>query len=229
MKHKRLGLAMILASGFAGAQGNPPAAPWVRATGEGVVYAKPDQAKLDIGIVSQAATAQAAGAQNAEATAAVLDRLHKTLGPKADIPTISYSLNPNYQFDQGKRTQKGYNAVNTVEVTSDDLSGAGKLIDAATGAGANQVGLQFGIKDEKPLRAQALRKATEEARSNAASMASALGLKLGRVLFLEQGGEEPIRPMIASVAERVNVQAATPVEANTIEVRATVTLTMAVE
>ncbi len=233
MRSNRLGLAMILVSGFAGAQGQggapPPATPSVRASGEGVVYAKPDQARIDIGVVSQAATAQAAGAQNAAATQSVLDRLHKALGPKADIRTTSYSLNPNYQFEQGKRTQKGYNAVNTVEVTTDDLANVGKLIDAATAAGGNQIDLQFTIKDEKPLRAEALRKATQEARSNAAAMAAALGLKLGRVLFLEQDGEPPIRPLVASVAETVEVRTATPVEANAIEVRASVTLTMAVE
>ena len=145
MKSNRLGLAMILVSGFAGAQGSegtPAGAPVssagaasVRAGGEGVVYAKPDQAKIDIGVVTQAATAQAAGSQNAAQTQAVLDRLHSVLGSKADIRTISYSLNPNYQYPHGAREKPsihGYSASNAVEITSDDLAGIGKVIDAAT-------------------------------------------------------------------------------------------------
>src|SRR5580698_3214681 len=105
MRSNRLGLAMILVSGFAAAQGPPggkadasPAS--VRAVAEGVVSAQPDRAEIDIGVVTQAATAQAAASKNAAATQAVLDRLRKTLGSKADIRTTSYSLNPAYRFDQ---------------------------------------------------------------------------------------------------------------------------------
>jgi len=239
MKSNRLGLAMALVSGFAYAQGpsgHPPAGPpgagqaSVRAGGDGVVYANPDEAKIDIGVVTQAATAQAAGAQNAAQTQAVLNKLRAVMGSKADIRTISYSLNPNYQYprDGGKPSINGYNASNTVEITSDDLPGLGKLIDAATEGGANQVQrLQFGLKDEKPARAEALRKAAQEARSNAEAMAGALGLKLGRVLQLEQMTAAPIRPMVAAAAKLP--MATTPVEAEAIEVRASVTLTMAVE
>ncbi|HTX39434.1 MAG TPA: hypothetical protein VME43_30660 [Bryobacteraceae bacterium] len=59
MKSNRLGLAMILVSGFAGAQGvgaqagAGAAPPLVRASGDGVVYAQPDEAKIDIGVVTQ--------------------------------------------------------------------------------------------------------------------------------------------------------------------------------
>lgn len=153
------------------------------------------------------------------------------MGPKAEIQTISYSLNPNYRFEQGKRTVDGYSAMNTVEVTSGDLPGVGKVIDAATMGGANQIQqLQYVLKNAKPALAEALRKAAEEARSNAAAMAGALGLKLGRVLSLEQTTAEPMqpRPVMAMETESVRV-APTPIQAQTIEVRATVTLTMAVE
>jgi len=228
MLANRLGLAMILVGGFAGAgtQTDPAS---VRATGAGVVYAKPDQARIDIGVVSQAATAQAASSQNAAATQSVLDRVHKTLGPKADIRTISYSLNPDYRYDKGKRTLLGYNATNTVEIISDDLAGLGKVIDAATEGGANEIQrLQFGLKDEKPARAEALRKAAEEARSNATAMAAALGLKLGRVLLVEQSDEVPERPT-AGAMQTVTVQAVTPIEAEAVAIRASVTLTISIE
>lgn len=227
MKSNRLGLAMVLVSGFACAQ---PAASSagpasVRTTGEGVVYSKPDQAKIDIGVVTEAPTAQATGAQNATQTQAVLDRLHSALGSKADIRTVSYSLNPSYQYprDGGKPTLNGYNAVNTVEITTEDLAGLGKVIDAATEGGANRIQqLQFLLKDERPARAEALRKAAQVARSNAEAMAGALGLKLGRVISMEQTNSQPIRPMLANTAS-------TPVEPQAIEVRAAVTLTVAVE
>ena len=88
--------------------------------------------------------------------------------------------------------------------------------------------LQFVLKDERPVRAEALRKATQEARWNAAAMAGALGVKLGRVVSMEQTTAMPVRPLISMAAERVNA-APTPIEPGAIEVRASVTLTMAIE
>ncbi len=48
--------------------------------GQATVSDKPDQAKLDVGVVTQAATAQDAAAQNASQVAAVLAQLQTVLG-----------------------------------------------------------------------------------------------------------------------------------------------------
>ncbi len=204
--------------------------PSIMATGEAVVYAKPDLAKIDIGVLTQAASAQAASAQNAAQLQTVLDKLRAVLGPKADIRTAGYSLTPNYQYPKpgGAPTVAGYSASNTVEITTEDLPGVGKLIDAATQAGATNVQqLQFTVKDEAPVRAEALRQASAQARVNAESMAAGLGLKLGKVLWLDQGTTpQVVRPMMQMARAG---GAPTPVEEGKIEVRATVTLTIALE
>jgi uncharacterized protein YggE len=222
---------LFLFVGIAAAAGaQTPSVPAVRANGEGSVFAQPDCAKIDIGVVTHAPTAQAASSQNAGQLQSVLAKLHEVLGQSADIRTISFSLNPIYQYPKsgGKPTIDGYCAANIVEVTSGDLPNIGKLIDAATAGGANEIrSLQFTLKDEKPVRAAALRQAVLEARANAQAMAGALGLKLGKLLLLEQSPSQPIRPVMAAMAARV--AAPTPIETEPIEVRAAVTLTMAVE
>jgi uncharacterized protein YggE len=204
----------------------------VRASGDGVVYARPDRAIFDIGVVTEAATAQAAGSQNAAQVQSMLAKLRGVIGPQARVQSTSYALNPEYQYPKsgGKPTISGYRAVNVVEVTMDDLAAAGKAIDAATEGGANEIQrLRFTLKDEKPARAEALRQAAEAARANAEAMAAALGLKLGRVLRVEQGAEEGvIRPQPMAMARAAGA-VATPVEAEAIEVRATVTLTVALQ
>lgn len=97
-----------------------------------MVSVKPDRVKIDIGVVTQAATAQTAASQNAGQVQAVIAKLRSVLGPKGDIRTINYSLAPNYQFlKDGQRVMKGFTANNIVQVTSDDVEGVGKLIDAA--------------------------------------------------------------------------------------------------
>jgi len=227
MKYLPFSILLLLAATVWG-QPQPPS---VRATGSGSVFVKPDRVKIDIGVVTQAGSADAAASQNAAQLQAVLGKLHSALGSKGEIRTISFSLNPVYQYSKngGKPTIDGYSASNIVEITSDDVANAGKLIDAATAGGANQIhSLQFTLKDEKPARSEALKAAALEARANAEAMAAALGLKLGKVLLLEQSSAQPVRPMMTAMANRVTV-ANTPVESEPIEVRATVTLTMQVE
>jgi uncharacterized protein YggE len=229
-KCMKLGLfsISILGSAALWGQPNPPA---VRAIGSASVFVKPDRAKIDIGVVTQAALADAAASQNAAQLQSVLAKLHTALGPNADIRTISYALNPVYQYPKagGKATIDGYSAVNIVEVTSDDLPNIGKVIDAGTAGGANEIrSLQFTLKDQKPARSEALRKASMEARDNAEAMAGALGLKLGKVLMLEQSGGQPVRPMMLPMNART-AAVNTPIEAEPIEVQVSVTLTVMVE
>lgn len=221
-------LFLFISAVAAGAQ--TPPVPSVRASGEGSVFAQPDCAKIDIGVVTQAPTAQAASSQNAGQLQSVLAKLHDILGQKAEIKTISYSLNPVYQYPKtgGKPAIDGYSASNVVEVTSGDLPNIGKVIDAATAGGANEIrSLQFTLKDDKAVRAAALRQAVLEAHANAQAMAGALGLKLGKLLLLEQSSAPPVRPMMAAMSARA--AAPTPIETQPVEVRASVTLTMAVE
>src|SRR5690349_17136941 len=111
----------------------------VIAHGEGTVSGKPDEVRIDIGVVTQAPTAQDAGAQNAKQSSAVIAELKQQIGAKAEFQTKNYSLAPLYRNprDGAKPTISGYQANNTVEVRLNDVAMAGKVIDAATKSGAN--------------------------------------------------------------------------------------------
>jgi uncharacterized protein len=204
----------------------PP--PSIRTAGEAVVSVKPDRVIIDIGVVTQASTAQAAAAQNAAGLDAAMRALKNAAGPGAQIKTVAYSLDPNYRYPrQGQAEIAGYTARNVVQVTTDDLSAAGKIIDAATESGANTVQrLQFTLKDDQAAQAQALREAASRARAAAEVLASALGVKIVRLLSAEQGGVSRPQPLMG-VAQLMSSPAAppTPVAPGTIEIRAAVTLT----
>lgn len=207
--------------------------PSIRVSGDATVTVKPDQAEISIGVVTQAQGAQAAAAQNAQKQDAVIAGLRKLLGAEADIKTISYSLSPNYRYPKegGQPTITGYTATNVVQVKTPDLTQVGKVIDLATGSGANTIqSLRFTLKDESGVRAQALREASTKARSKAEAIASALGLKIQRVLRVEEGGLTT-RAGVEYGAELqvLRAQAATtPIESGSIDVRASVTLTVEV-
>jgi uncharacterized protein YggE len=195
----------------------------VGASGQAIVSVKPDQAKLDVGVMTQAATAQDAAAQNASQVAAVLAQLRTVLGSAADIKTIGYSLNATYRYPQGAPpVLTGYTASNTVEVTMTDLSLIGRTIDAASQAGANSVqGLQFSIQDEEPVRQQALSLATKQAKAHAQAIASGIGASLGAVVAAQEGGGVSVRALASGAAAATTP---TPIETGLVEIQATVSI-----
>lgn len=213
------------------ASGRPPQISTVRGHGESVVSVRPDQVKIDIGVVSQAQTAQAAGAQNAKQVADVLASLKQMLGPTAEIQTIGYSLTPNYRYakDGGNPSITGYTATNMVQVKSADLASIGKVIDAATKTGANNInGIQFMLKDEQAARGEALKQAALNARANAEAMAAGLGLKIGKLVSIEHGQPVqvyPVRQMEMMRAAQASADVPTSIESGSIQIRATVTVT----
>ena len=223
--------ALIVCAGEAVAQDSADkiVRPSIRVTGDSTVTVKPDQAEISIGVVTQASAAQAAAAQNAQKQDVVITELRKLLGAGADIKTISYSLSPNYRYPKegGQPTITGYTATNIVQVKTPDLTQVGKVIDLATGSGANTIqSLRFTLKDELSARTRALQEASTKARAKSQAIASSLGLKIVRVLHVEEGGQVIGLPVNGrAFAEKANV-AQTPVEAGTIDVRATVTLTV---
>jgi uncharacterized protein len=203
----------------------------VIAHGEGHVSVRPDQVRIQIGVTTQAASAQETATQNAKQSAAVIAELKQQLGAAAEFQTTNYSIYPMYrnQSGGGKPSISGYQANNTVEVRLSDITMAGKVVDMATKSGANQVqGIHFSLKDEQKARGEALQKAATQARANAQALASSLGLKVVRLVKIEDGQPVrvvPVRSEIMMMSRQAADTTPTPVEAGDIDIRATVTVT----
>jgi uncharacterized protein len=207
-----------------------PRLPSVTANGEAVITVEPDQAEIDIGVVTQAKNALEAAKGNAEKLARVMGEVKKLLGKGDEIKTASYSLNPNYRYPQGGKPEiVGYTATNVLHIKTGALENVGKLIDAAMQAGANTIQrLLFTLKDQQSAQLQALRLASTKAKAKAEEMANALGLKIVKILSITEG-EQGVRPIVMPQPRmtqmEAQVAAPTPVEAGTIEVRSSVSLT----
>ena len=195
--------------------------------GDATVTANPDQVKVSVGVTTKAATAQDAAGQNATIVTAVIAALQKILGASADIKTIGYSVTPNYTYPTNlPAVLNSYSASNTLDVTSSDIAGIGKVIDAATNAGANNVqSLRFSVKDETPLRAQALRLATLNARSKADSIALGVSMRVGNVLSVQEGyNSQIVAANRLATATPGAATPTTPVEPGLVQVTAYITL-----
>ena len=193
-----MGLGALAFPAFGEAPAPAPAA--IRVTGEARVSTRPDRVQIDIGVTTRALRSEEAAAQCARQVDAVLAAVRKATGPAAELKTVSYTLNPVYQYRQHEEpTLTGYVAVNLVQVTLDDLTRMGAVIDAATQSGANQVqGIQFTLRDQDTVRAAALRQAATRARAEAEALAAALGLRIVRVLSVEESSPRVV-PVLGSI------------------------------
>jgi uncharacterized protein YggE len=196
----------------------------VQATGTATINVTPDQAQLSVGVVTQGATAQEAGALNATLANTVQNALKSILGLNGTIQTVGYSVYPRYS-NGNTPTIIGYTASNTVQVTTNNLSNnnLGALLDAATIAGANSVsGVTFGLQNPDPFLQQALTAATKQALGHAAAIAGGLGLRTGAVVSALEGSS--YTPVTAGIAPTT---ASTPIQTGTVGVSATVTVSVA--
>src|SRR5689334_19137891 len=95
-----------------GRAADTPAKKTITVTGNGTVTTVPDRAAFDFSVTSQAATAKAALAKNADEAAAVIAALKSAGVAAADLQTGQVSLNP--QFNQAGTDVVGYTATNSV-------------------------------------------------------------------------------------------------------------------
>ena len=229
-------LALTAASSWAFAQTPPAPQPrpaTIQVTGEAQVAEAPDRVYIDVGVTTQAQKSEAAATENAKRLAGVIAALKRAAGTGAQLTTTQYSVSPNYHYsrDGGTPTIVGYTASNVVRVRLDDLGRVGRVIDAATEAGSNNIqDIRFALRDEQVPRGEALRQAARNARQDADALADALGLTIVRVMTVSEqspeAGPVPVYARAMSVAAAPAVR--TPVEAGTIDINATVTLTVEV-
>ena len=204
----------------------------VLVTGDSIVTAQPDTATLIISVVTQAKRAIDAQQENAAKSDAV-SRAVKSAIPAAEIKTSGYSVQPQRVYRENQPpTITGYEARNTVTVTLSDLKKVGTVIDAASQAGANDIGgVMFTLKQDRPARDQALSEATREAVSKARVIAQALGGRVVRIAEVQEEGFRPPQPILQSegLMRSAAKDMATPIEVGSLEISSRVQLIAEVE
>ena len=204
----------------------------VLVTGDSIVTAQPDTATLIISVVTQTKRAIDAQQENAAKSDAV-SRAVKSAIPAAEIKTSGYSVQPQRVYRENQPpTITGYETRNTVTVTLSDLKKVGTVIDAASQAGANDIGsVMFTLKQDRPARDQALSEATREAVSKARVIAQALGGRVVRIAEVQEEGFRPPQPILQSegLMRSAAKDMATPIEVGSLEISSRVQLIAEVE
>lgn len=243
---RRLAVLVFIAGGLLGqtgaadafgARGQTPSpdqalVPTIVAQGTGDVRAVPDVAFIALGAEQNAKTPKEAQAATAKAMTAVQQRLIASGVPKDAIRTTALDVQAQFDWVNGRQVSRGYLARHHVEVRVDDVSRAGEVLDLAVNAGGTSVqSVRFDLKARATLEREALTKAVADARARAEAMAAGAGTTLAGVVRIEEqgAGAMPMYERGAAFRAVAAPDAAPPVAAGEIEIRASVILTARVK
>lgn len=205
----------------------------ITALGNATVTLKPDLATFTVGVSTQETQVSAAQAANAAAMQQVIDAL-KALGmADEDLQTDNYSVNPVYDYQSSKlgdsQVLKAYTVSNTVAVTVRQLDQLPTLLDTAVQSGANEIyGVSFQSSQTAGAYDQALATAAEDAVRKARLIATALGRTAGDVLSVSEVNDG-YPTYMASKSVAYDASAATPIEAGSLSVTASIRVVMALQ
>ncbi|MBI4080667.1 MAG: SIMPL domain-containing protein [Candidatus Levybacteria bacterium] len=157
--------------------------------GTGEATAVPDTARFSIGVTKTASTVQDAQNQVNQIVNAVTQELKQLGVEEKNIKTTNYSVNPEYDYSQGRQTARGYNVTQNIDIEVKPIEKANQALDIATGKGANQVGgITFTLDDEakEKLEEKARGQAIEKAKKKAQTISNLAGIRLGRIINVNE-------------------------------------------
>ncbi|MBA2728885.1 MAG: SIMPL domain-containing protein [Parachlamydiaceae bacterium] len=190
-----------------------------------------DELQLSIGVVTLSDTAEAALAENSSKMQAIIATIEAAGLPKSDYKTSRFSIHPNYTPypkdppQNWKPSIVGYEVSNAINIKTDKLDLAGKLIDTASKAGANNIeNISFGLKDQRSHWDQSITQATTNAKNDAEVIARAANIKLVKLLEVSLENTNLIAPQQSDMrfTKFMAAEATPPIKAEDIEINSSV-------
>ncbi len=214
---------------LANAQGQTeqPTRRTITVSGTGRVSATPDEATINIGVQITAPTLDAATKQASETMTKVLAAIKAQGISDKEIQTSSYNVNPLTTYKENEPpVVTGYQVMNIVTVQVKKMDNVGKVLDAGMGAGANYLGgVFFGVADPTKYQDEARTAAVKNATQIADALAKAAGVKVGKIISINEGALVSPLPIPAGRVFAQDSASAGPVEGGSLEISTNVVMT----
>lgn len=198
--------------------------------GSSSITVSPTIAYVSIGVTTFNKNAASAQSENA----VKMDRVYKTLaslGIKKDkIKTVNYNISPRYDYKNNVATLAGYNVINSIRVTVNDLKKVSDVLDMTVKEGVNQSNsISFGVTDEERdrLYLQALSQAVSNAKEKANTIAAAAGIAISKPANIIEGSSAHfVQPNYRAMdmAKMASEAAPTPISEGELMIEANVTV-----
>lgn len=219
-----------VAAAPAAAQLSAPDTRFITVSASADVEAAPDQAELRFDLVSENRDLTTAKTQNDQLVEKVLRVAREYNIGKDKTVTSNLLVQPEYDYKpENQRQLRGYRVSRSIQMTVTPLEAYEKVLAGLIAAGVDHVGgIQFTIANPESVEAQAREKAIAKARQKAESMTAALGVKLGRILSIQESGgmiPQPPMPLMRAEAKSMMMESAPDPMAGKVQVNQSVTLT----
>lgn len=197
--------------------------------GRASVMVEPDIATLYFGVTATDADAMAAQSSVNTVNAAALEAIRALGIADEAVTTDSISIYREYDYSGERAEAKGFTASTQLCVVLNDISLAGQVIDAALGAGMNNVrDIQFSTSKQDEYYDQALAAAMQNAAHKAGILAKAAGAEIKSIHSITEEYSSGMYSLRTEGAAMDMVAAAkgvngTSVSSGNIEIQANVT------
>ena len=220
-------LALMMLAGAAAAETK------ITVSGTGETRISADTAVISLGVNARDRDVLAAQKKVNEAIAAIRKALAEKGVKEEDTSTEYINIYAIYDYKGDQEQLAAYNASSTLAIRVTDPDDVGALIDAAFAAGANTLnGISFSASETEEAKAEAMKKAMEDARAKAEILAGAAGLKVSGIETISEGGvasyENTVGTFYAKGREE-SMDAGTVVQAAKLVITATVSVTFTAE
>ena len=160
-------------------------------SGTGIASSVPDIVDIQFGVDTLNDNPVDAVNENSTKMDSVMAILDQMEIDQVDIKTVYYNMWVEDVYDQdGQLTgEKRYRLTNQVNIRLRQMDQIGLLIENVISAGATSInGITFGVSDTSELEQEAMENAITNAKEKAGRVADELGLTLGEIITLVEGG-----------------------------------------
>ncbi|MCX6444033.1 MAG: SIMPL domain-containing protein [Actinobacteria bacterium] len=182
-----IAVASLVSAGFFTTSAEAATSRYVTVNAQGSVKVVPDAVRITATATNVAATSKEALAATAKTSAAVRAAILAAKIDKKDIATQSITISPEYKYENNTSTIIGYRASQAFTIVVRAADTAGSIVDDIVAAGGDSLQLSGAtpfVLDNSKATAAARTAAVKSASAKAASYASLLGVKLGKVTYL---------------------------------------------
>ena len=175
----------------------------VSATGTATVV--PDAVRINATVSVLGTTSKGALSSAGATSTAVRSALTASKVATKDVATQSITVYPEYSYPaSGTPTLSGYRATQSFDITIRNAATAGAVVDAIVEAGGDNLqvnGVSPFVLDSDKATETARTAAVKKAKAKAASYAKLLGVKLGRVIYLDESSTPTAYPIYTATAK----------------------------
>jgi len=175
----------------------------ISATGTTTVV--PDAVRINATVSVLGTTNKGALTTAGVASKAVRSALSANKVATKDIATQSITVYPEYSYPaSGTPTLSGYRATQSFDITIRSATTAGAVVDAIVEAGGDNLqvnGVSPFVIDNNKATETARTAAVKKAKAKATSYAKLLGVKLGRVIYLDETSTPSSFPIYTASAK----------------------------